>query len=498
MRPVFRILLLALGSVELFGQSLGKAPLQEVISNKNEVAVPSASTRDVVSELRRVRVDSDSDWEVPPAVSHTLELLKHRLRGMIVQTLAAPNAAAKEPGALAADVIDRLAGEDVPVGDNGNGYGIISSIEFRRPTEYPSWLVATTTLSIPYGGDTSLYLFELNGDSWKHLLTVESNDYKNISDAQGGLTYQVAPATGGREPYLITADVSPSPASVWQALRLKVLRIGADPDHPKLLAKRTLSYCIEDDYLFSVHADGFELIYMGYAIDPELAGYRGVHHLEYGVSSTRAWIERENAVDPYNVIRRWASQDWTIARRSVDTSTEASLQEWHARLRKDHWQCGLGGVYLSHRLVDGEGQLLAVASCTKGEEEKPSAFAVLKASHSGFRIMTFSTTKPNLPEMEWVSTYFAGIKGLTDPVPVDTPQPKLPGDVARDAGKVTLRMSAVIDEYGGVIDVSVIDWPSKKIVVPAIQAVKKWKYIPGRMDGKPVKVQIEVEVSFEH
>jgi len=59
-------------------------------------------------------------------------------------------------------------------------------------------------------------------------------------------------------------------------------------------------------------------------------------------------------------------------------------------------------------------------------------------------------------------------------------------------------MSAVIDEYGGVIDVSVIDWPSKKIVVPAIQAVKKWKYIPGRMDGKPVKVQIEVEVSFEH
>ena len=357
------------------------------------------------------------------------------------------------------------------------------------------WLIATTSLSIPYGDDTSLYLFEFNGTSWKLVLTQESNGYRNISEAQGGLTYEVAPAVPGKDPYLITADVSPSPASVWQALRLRVLRVGLSPDHPKVLAKRTLSYCIDDAYYFSVRANGFGLIYLGYAVDPDLAGYRGVYYLEYGVSSTRAWIERETAVDPYDMIQKWAAQEWTAARASVG-STEADLHEWHGRLRKDHWECGLSGLSLNHRLVDGKEQLLSVARCTEGQEGKTSAFVVLGADHDGFHIMSFSATKPNLPETEGESTYFAGIKGLTDPVPLSTSPPSRPAEVPEASGKFTLRMLLVIDEHGQVSDVSVLDWPRERIVVPAIEAVRKWKYIPGKMDGRPVKVQIKAEVAF--
>jgi hypothetical protein len=496
-RPAVLTLLFTIATVESFGQTSTKSlGARGVIRNGEVDTVPSASIRDVVSDLRRFHIDSDSDWEVPPTVSRNLELLKHGLRDMIIRTLATPNAAAMEPSALAAQVIDQLAREDVPVGDSG-GYGVISRIEFHRSAEYPSWLVATTTLSIPYGDDTSLYLFELKNGTWKHMLTQESNGYKNISEAQGWLTYQVAPPPPGKDPYLITANVSPSPASVWQALRLKVLRVGADPDHPKLLAKRTLSYDIDDAYYFSVRANGFGLIYLGDAIDPDLAGYRGVHYLEYGVSSTRAWIERETAVDPYDIIQKWAAQEWTAARQPVN-STESDLHEWHRRLRKDHWECGLSGLSLSHRLVDGTAQLLSVANCTEGQEQKTSAFAVLEADHDGFHIMSFSTTKPNLPEMEWEETYLAGIKGLTDPVPVSTPQPKWPSDLPGSTGNVKLRILLTVDEHGQVSDVSLLDWPKQRIVMPAIQAVRKWKYIPGRMNGKPVNVQIKTEVSFEN
>lgn len=496
-RVITRLLLFALASVELFGQAPKKVPeASEVVAHRTANAPSSTSINDVVSRLRRLHQDSASDWEVTPTVSRDLELLKHGLRDLIVRTLAAPDAAAMGPSDLAAQVIDQLAKEDVPVGDSG-GYGVISRIEFHRPTEYPSWLIATTSLSIPYGDDTSLYLFELKDGSWKHVLTQESNGYRNISEARGGLTYEVAPAAPGKEPYLITADVSPSPASVWQALRLRVLRVGADPDHPKLLAKRTLSYCIDDAYYFSVRANGFGLIYLGYAIDPDLAGYRGVYYLEYGVSPTRAWIERETAVDPYDMIRKWAAQEWAAARQPVG-STEADLYEWHGRLRKDHWECGLSGLSLNHRLVDGEEQLLSVVNCTEGQQGKTSAFAVLKADHGGFHIMSFSSARPNLPETEGETTYFAGIKGLTDPVPVSTPQPRWPAGVPEAPGKFTLRMLLVIDEHGEVSDVSVLDWPHEKIVVPAIEAVRKWEYIPGQMNGKPVKVQIKAEVSFEH
>lgn len=134
-RPALRTLVLALTTVELFGQA--STPLHGaggLIPNRAADTVPSASIRDIVSELRRFHTDSDSDWEVPPTVSRDIELLKHRLRDMIIRTLATPNAAAVEPSALAAQVIDQLAKEDVPVGDSG-GYGVVSKIEFRRPNE---------------------------------------------------------------------------------------------------------------------------------------------------------------------------------------------------------------------------------------------------------------------------------------------------------------------------------------------------------------------------
>lgn len=468
----------------------------KIVSNSAEDAAPSRSIRDIVSELRRFQSDPEREIEVPAAVSRDVTDLKHGLRDVIIEVLAAPKTATAAPDALAGQVIERLKREDVPVGDTG-GYGVISNIEFRRPPEFSSWLVATTTLSIPYGEDTSLYVFELSNDSWKHVLTQESNGYKDISEAQGWLTYQVVPTASGTTPYLVTAEVSPAQASVWQALRLKILRVGADPDHPVLFAKRALSYCLDDNYYFSVRADGFGLIYLGEALDPELAGFRGVHYLEYAVSADRAWVAKEIAIDPYNVVRKWAAQPWMLAQKAVDSSSQEDLPAWHQRMRKGSWECGLSGVSLSHRLSEGKEQLLSVANCTEGEQETQSAFAVLTAGHDGFRIQSISDTKPNLPEAEGESFYYAGVEGLTNPILVSTVQAKWPAGVPMPAKQVKLRMLAIVGAHGDVTGVSVLDWPDAKIAVPAIEALKKWKYTPGRMDGKTVNVQIEVEVQFE-
>ena len=60
-------------------------------------------------------------------------------------------------------------------------------------------------------------------------------------------------------------------------------------------------------------------------------------------------------------------------------------------------------------------------------------------------------------------------------------------------------MSAVVDEHGRVTDVGVLDWPDdqNKVIVPAIEALRKWEYKPGLRNGTPVNVQIEVVVAFE-
>jgi len=487
MRSAVVTLLLLLLHAPLWGQSSPKVAV-----------APSRSIRDIVSELRRFHTDPDKDaeGEVPPAIARNLKALKHGLRDMIVQTLATPAAVSQKPDALAAEVIERLKREDVPVGDTG-GYGVISGIEFRRPPEYPSWLIATTTVSIPYGEDTSLYLFELREDAWKLALTQETNGYTNIRAAQGWLTYEVSPAPPGEKPYLITAQVSPASMSVWQTLQLRILRVGPDAEHSVLLAKRMLSYCLDDTYYFSVDAGGFGLMYLGNAVDQELAGNRGVHYLEYRVSGGRARVARDIGIDPYNVMRKWIARNWTLARQSIDPSAAGDLRGWHRRMQTGRWTCGFEGVSLSHQAVSGKEELLSVTECTEGQKEKPSAYAVLKATHNGFRIVKISNEKPDVPD--GVSVARAGIEGLMKPVPMRVPQPAWPAGVPAAAKELKLRLSVVVDEHGDVTNVSLLDWPDDRyrVVVPAMEAVKKWKYKPGQEKGKPVNVEIPVEIVFK-
>jgi len=460
---------------------------------------PPDSVRHIVSELRRFPVGSGDDAAVPQPVATNLTRLKHALRDLIVRVVAAPDAVKSAPEVLAARVIERLEGEDVPVGDEG-GYGAIPRIEFQRPPEYPAWLVATTSLSIPYGLDTSLYLFEIQGSSWKHVLTVESNGYKEISGAQGGLTYYVAPPVPHQKPYLVTADVTPSPVSVWQGLRVKVLRIGDRPETPIILASRELSYCLDDAYYFSIRAGGFGLIFLTFAVDPELAGFRGVHYLEYAVGVDRASKVKEVTIDPSVVVRRWAAKDWPTASRSVDASATGDLREWHQRFQRERWACGPGAISLSHRTEGDHERLLAVAGCTRGDTEAISAYVVFAAGRDGFHIASISDAKPVLPEEEWEGVFFAGIDSVSDPVLESAVRPKLPAGVAViGPSPVSLHLAIVVNENGTVEpSVEILDWPSdeSRIVIPAIQAVRQWKYRPGIKDGHPVKVSIKVEVVF--
>ena len=391
-------------------------------------AANERSIREIVSELRRFQVESNQEMEVPPRVAANLTGLKHALRDVVIDVAASPDAAEVAADALGARVVERLEREDVPVGDEGE-FGAIPKIEFRRPPEYPAWLIATTTLSIPYGSDTSLYLFEMRGSSWKHVLTVESNGYSTISGAQGWLTYYVAPPMPGQKPYLVTADVTPSSASVWQGLRVKVRRIGRTPERPVVLARRVLSYCLDDAYYFSIRANGFGLIFLTFAVDPELAGFRGVHYLEYAVDDSRASRVKEVTIDPYNVVGRWATEDWPIASQTVDASASEDLHEWHQRFQTDRWACGLSGLGVTHRLDGNREQLLAVADCTHGDDRAASAYVVFAGGQRGFRIVSISSKKPALSEESGDTVWSAGGPGLTDPVLEHAVRPKLPADV---------------------------------------------------------------------
>ena len=422
--------------------------------------VAPAAIRDIVTRLRHVPCE-EFCTDVSPAVASDLTELKHALRDLISQTVAvAADSPAEE---LRARVVGQLEREDVPVGDDG-GYGVISSIKFDRPKEFPEWLIASVILAIPYGNDTSLYIYRLRGNSRRPVMAIESERYKQIGDAPGWLEYRVGrlPQTG--EPFLITTGVTPSPASVWQGLRLRVWRVGPSPDQPVRLLSRTLGYCIEEPYYVALNSGGIGLIYPGWAVPPQIAGYRGVHYLEYSIKVGGATVVRDAGVDPDDLVKRWARYD-------VPKSASPETREWHLRLREPGWECGVGNTRMGVRTEQGREQLLAMAGCEKDGGNTPAAYAVFAPDSRGFRVVSVTSKPPEwLPDWSGTAVWNTGPDGATEAVAISTVEPVLPSGLANLA-PVKVRLSIVVKDDGSVDSVSVENWPDQVgLVMPRFAA----------------------------
>ena len=95
----------------------------------------------------------------------------------------------------------------------------------------------------------------------------------------------------------------------------------------------------------------------------------------------------------------------------------------------------------------------------------------------------------------------AGGSDLTDPVLENAVPPKLPPGVT-GSGPTSVKIPfRIVVKQDGSVDpaVTIWNWPLNDvwIIVPAIKAVRQWKYKPGVKDGRPVNVSIDVDVVYE-
>lgn len=83
--------------------------------------------------------------------------------------------------------------------------------------------------------------------------------------------------------------------------------------------------------------------------------------------------------------------------------------------------------------------------------------------------------------------------------PIVRIEPKYPVQAARDGKEGWVRLSFTINEVGGVEDVEVIDAEPKRVFDrEAKRALRKWKYKPNILDGKPTKqFNMKVQLDFK-
>ena len=82
------------------------------------------------------------------------------------------------------------------------------------------------------------------------------------------------------------------------------------------------------------------------------------------------------------------------------------------------------------------------------------------------------------------------------PSPISTPQPKYPKALkkARSAADVTVIM--VITQDGDAIDATVVDSSDQDSSSSALAAIRKYRFKPATLDGKPVASLVRVVVAF--
>jgi TonB family protein len=86
--------------------------------------------------------------------------------------------------------------------------------------------------------------------------------------------------------------------------------------------------------------------------------------------------------------------------------------------------------------------------------------------------------------------------GVSEPVPLSTPQPEYSDDGRKARVQGTVVLSIIVNPDGTVRFDNVTRSLGYGLDQKAIEAIRRWKFTPGKKDGKPVPVRVEVLVNF--
>jgi len=110
---------------------------------------------------------------------------------------------------------------------------------------------------------------------------------------------------------------------------------------------------------------------------------------------------------------------------------------------------------------------------------------------------TLTTSPADFADDQTFAQYQRMTAGMKPPKATRAPDPKFP-DLPPDAERHgTVVMLVGVDTKGRVAAVRVLRSDEKAFEQSAVDTVKKWKFKPAEKSGRPVPVQVTVEMKFQ-
>ncbi|MDO8542304.1 MAG: energy transducer TonB [Opitutaceae bacterium] len=104
-------------------------------------------------------------------------------------------------------------------------------------------------------------------------------------------------------------------------------------------------------------------------------------------------------------------------------------------------------------------------------------------------------------QSEELSTSFAGVTtseaNIQPPAPLATVLPQYPLDLKRSGTTGVVHVNLLIDETGRVAHAAIDRTSFEGFAQPALNAVKKWTFTPGKRDGVIVPMRITLPIVFQ-
>ncbi len=91
---------------------------------------------------------------------------------------------------------------------------------------------------------------------------------------------------------------------------------------------------------------------------------------------------------------------------------------------------------------------------------------------------------------------FSPGRGVIPPRTIYDPEPEYSEEARKLKQQGTVVLSLIVDPQGRARDIHLVRSLGMGLDERAIEAVKKWKFEPGKKDGLPIRVQVNVEVNF--